>query len=153
VASRAESVTVNACGLVQGIALVTFPAASTIFTARSDYDLSSSQYGVLSGHAQRTGLCHASAASALHAFCMHAVYNGSMGTTVVQVRDVPLDVVVALKARAEARGISLAAFLRELLANEAAMPPIEDVMANIASREPVSYTVEDLRSFIDDERR
>ena len=46
-ASRAEIVTVNACGLVQGIALVTFPAASTIFTARTSYDLSSSQYGVL----------------------------------------------------------------------------------------------------------
>jgi hypothetical protein len=76
-----------------------------------------------------------------------------MDTTVVQVRDVPVDVVAALKARAEARGISLAAFLRELLASEAGMPPIEDVMASIASRDPVSYTVEDLRSFIDDERR
>ena len=31
-ASRAERATVNAAGLVQGIALVTFPAASTIFT-------------------------------------------------------------------------------------------------------------------------
>ena len=46
-AGRAESITVNACGLVQGIALVTFPAASTIFTAPSSYDLSSSQYGAL----------------------------------------------------------------------------------------------------------
>jgi Major Facilitator Superfamily len=46
-ASRAESVTVNAAGLVQGIALVTFPAASTIFTARGSYDLSSSQYGTM----------------------------------------------------------------------------------------------------------
>jgi predicted MFS family arabinose efflux permease len=36
-ASRAESATVNAAGLVQGIALVTFPAASTIFTARGSY--------------------------------------------------------------------------------------------------------------------
>ena len=46
-ATRAESVTVNAAGLVQGIALVTFPAASTIFTARGSYDLSSSQYGTI----------------------------------------------------------------------------------------------------------
>jgi len=37
-ASRAEAAAVNAAGLVQGIALVTFPAASTIFTARSSYD-------------------------------------------------------------------------------------------------------------------
>jgi MFS family permease len=46
-ADRAQGVTVNAAGLVQGIALVTFPAASTIFTARGSYDLSSSEYGVI----------------------------------------------------------------------------------------------------------
>jgi MFS family permease len=45
-ASR-EAAVVNAAGLVQGIALVTFPAASTIFTSPSAYDLSSSQYGVM----------------------------------------------------------------------------------------------------------
>jgi MFS family permease len=45
--TRAEAATVNAAGLVQGIALVTFPAASTILTARSSYDLSSSQYGLM----------------------------------------------------------------------------------------------------------
>jgi MFS family permease len=44
---RAETVTVNAAGLVQGIALVTFPAASAIFTSPADYDLTSSQYGVM----------------------------------------------------------------------------------------------------------
>ncbi len=46
-ASRAEIATINAAGLVQGIALVTFPAASTIFTSRTSYDLSSSQYGLM----------------------------------------------------------------------------------------------------------
>ncbi len=46
-ASRAESLTINAAGLVQGIALVTFPAVSTIFTARGSYDLSSTQYGLM----------------------------------------------------------------------------------------------------------
>ncbi len=44
---RAQSATVNAAGLVQGIALVTFPAASTIFTAHGSYDLSSSEYGLM----------------------------------------------------------------------------------------------------------
>jgi plasmid stability protein len=78
---------------------------------------------------------------------------GVVNTTVVQVRDVPVDVVEALKARAEARGVSMSAFLRELLASEAAMPAIEDVMAAIASREPVRYSDEDLRSFREDERR
>jgi predicted MFS family arabinose efflux permease len=38
---------VNLAGLVQGIVLVTFPAASTIFTSRQFYGLSSSQYGAL----------------------------------------------------------------------------------------------------------
>jgi len=44
-ASRAERRIVNVAGLVQGIVLVTFPAASTIFTEKSEYGLSSSQYG------------------------------------------------------------------------------------------------------------
>ena len=45
--SRAETVTVNVAGLAQGIALVTFPAASTIFTSPAHYGLSSTQYGSL----------------------------------------------------------------------------------------------------------
>jgi MFS family permease len=45
VAARTENAVVNAAGLVQGIALVTFPAASTIFTSSSGYGLSSTQYG------------------------------------------------------------------------------------------------------------
>src|SRR5215831_5711071 len=44
-ASRTERAIINAAGLVQGIVLVTFPAASTIFTSKSQYGLSSSQYG------------------------------------------------------------------------------------------------------------
>jgi MFS family permease len=42
-----EVVTVNAAGLVQGIALVTFPAASAIFASPTGYHLSSSQYGTM----------------------------------------------------------------------------------------------------------
>ena len=44
-ASRTEGAVVNMAGLVQGIVLVTFPAASTIFTAKGDYGLSSIEYG------------------------------------------------------------------------------------------------------------
>ena len=84
---------------------------------------------------------------------MHYLYAGDMDTTVVQVRDVPVEVVATLKARADARGQSLAAYLRDLLACEAAMPPIEEVMATIAAREPVSYALEELRSFASDGRR
>ncbi len=46
-ATRAETNTVYAAGLIQGITLVTFPAASTIFTDPSQYGLSSSQYGAM----------------------------------------------------------------------------------------------------------
>jgi predicted MFS family arabinose efflux permease len=44
-ATRAENRAINVAGLVQGIVLVTFPAASTIFTSRKFYGLSSAQYG------------------------------------------------------------------------------------------------------------
>jgi MFS family permease len=46
-ASRAETNVVYGAGLVQGIVLVTFPAASTIFTDPDEYDLSTSQYGAM----------------------------------------------------------------------------------------------------------
>jgi plasmid stability protein len=84
---------------------------------------------------------------------MHVVYPEAMSSTVVQVRDLPEEVVETLKARAEARGQSLAAYLRDLLTQEAAMPPVEEVMAGIAAREPVRYTIDDLRSFARDGRR
>lgn len=77
----------------------------------------------------------------------------AMDTTVVQVRDLPTDVVATLKARAQARGQSLTAYLRDLLTDEAAKPPIEDVMAAIATRTPVSYSADDLRDMIEDGRR
>jgi MFS family permease len=45
--TRAETSVVYAAGAVQGIVLVTFPAASTIFTDPDHYDLSNTQYGLL----------------------------------------------------------------------------------------------------------
>jgi MFS-type transporter involved in bile tolerance (Atg22 family) len=44
-AQRSEIVTVYAAGLLQGVALVTFPAASAVFTNASDYGLSNTEYG------------------------------------------------------------------------------------------------------------
>jgi MFS family permease len=46
-AARAESTVVYLAGIVQGIALVTFPAASTVLTDPDEYDLSNTQYGAL----------------------------------------------------------------------------------------------------------
>ena len=44
---RSEVATVYAIGLFQGLSLVAFPAAATILTAPSGYNLSKSQYGLL----------------------------------------------------------------------------------------------------------
>ncbi|HTB82635.1 MAG TPA: MFS transporter [Candidatus Sulfotelmatobacter sp.] len=44
-AQRSEIVTVYAAGVVQGIGLVTFPAASAVFTSPADYNLSGTEYG------------------------------------------------------------------------------------------------------------
>jgi Na+/melibiose symporter-like transporter len=44
-ALRSEILTVYAAGVVQGIALVTFPAASTVFTTPGGFNLSSTEYG------------------------------------------------------------------------------------------------------------
>ena len=46
-ASRTEARVVYAAGAAQGIVLVTFPAASTIFTSPSEYGLTNTEYGVL----------------------------------------------------------------------------------------------------------
>jgi MFS family permease len=46
-ARRSEIVTVYVAGVAQGIGLVTFPAASAVFTNPSDYNLSSTEYGGL----------------------------------------------------------------------------------------------------------
>jgi MFS family permease len=48
-ARRSEIVTVYAAGLIQGVALVTFPAASAVFTNSSDYGLSNTEYGSMFG--------------------------------------------------------------------------------------------------------
>jgi MFS family permease len=44
-AQRSEIITVYAAGLIQGVALVTFPAANAVFTSPSDYGLSNTEYG------------------------------------------------------------------------------------------------------------
>jgi MFS family permease len=44
---RTEVLLVYLAGLVQGLALVTFPAASSIFTSPHGYDLSASRYGMM----------------------------------------------------------------------------------------------------------
>jgi MFS family permease len=46
-ATKGDLAIVRAAALVQGIALVTFPAASTVFTDPDEYDLSTTAYGTM----------------------------------------------------------------------------------------------------------
>jgi fucose permease len=46
-ATRTETAAVNAAAVAQGIVLVTFPAASTVFTNPAEYGLTNTQYGAL----------------------------------------------------------------------------------------------------------
>src|SRR6516165_2061219 len=44
---RAEVGLINVIGLVQGLSLVTFPAANSIFTSPHGFDFSASSYGMM----------------------------------------------------------------------------------------------------------
>ena len=46
-AQRNEIAAVYLAGVIQGVALVTFPAASSVFTSPSDFGLSSTEYGAM----------------------------------------------------------------------------------------------------------
>src|SRR5262252_3157236 len=46
-AQRSEIAAVYTAGVIQGLALVTFPAASVIFTGDDGYGLSSTEYGAM----------------------------------------------------------------------------------------------------------
>ncbi len=83
---------------------------------------------------------------------MQICHDGLVAKTILQVRDVDETVIRELKARAEAQGVSLSAFVRDLLAEEAALPSKRDVMDRIAGREPVDYSAEELRNAIEEGR-
>jgi hypothetical protein len=76
-----------------------------------------------------------------------------MSTEIIQVRDVPSEDVEVLRARAAARNMSLSAYLRERLHEDASRPTMAEVNARIDTREPVYATTEDVRAFIEDGRR
>ena len=52
----------------------------------------------------------------------------------LQIREVPDDVLRALKARAEAEHLSLAAYALRILEREAQMPTVEEVLRGPGSR-------------------
>jgi len=75
-----------------------------------------------------------------------------VGAEIIQVRDVPSEEADILRARAAARGLSLSAYLRELIHDDVSRPAMAEVVARIATRGSVEADSEDIRSFIDDGR-
>jgi len=76
-----------------------------------------------------------------------------MSAEIIQVRDVPLEDVDALRSRAAARGMSLSAYLRELIHDDVSRPSMTETVARIATRDNIEADRDDIRSFIDDGRR
>lgn len=76
-----------------------------------------------------------------------------MSTEILQVRDVPVGDAEVLRARAAARKMSLSSYLRELIHEDTARPLMGEVLSRIAARDSVEASGEDIRSFIDADRR
>lgn len=76
-----------------------------------------------------------------------------MGTTILQVREVPESVLEKLRERAANQGVSLSAYVRDLLADEAEQESMAEVLARIAERTPVEVDDAEIVSAIHDGRR
>lgn len=72
---------------------------------------------------------------------------------ILQVRDMPDEVLAKLRERADAQGVSLSAYVRDVLAADARQPTMAEVVARIATREPVEVTDEEILAAIHEGRR
>ena len=71
---------------------------------------------------------------------------------ILQLRDVDTDDVSVLRARAERLGMSLSAYLRNLLHEEATQPTNAEVVERIAVETPIEVSAEEIRGYIEAER-
>jgi len=76
-----------------------------------------------------------------------------MATEIIQVRDVPTEDAEVLRARAASRNMSLSSYLRELIHEDTSRPAMTELLARIRSRDSIEASSEDIRSFIEDDRR
>jgi plasmid stability protein len=76
-----------------------------------------------------------------------------MANTILQVRDVPEAVIARLRERARAKGVSLSAYVRDLLAADAEQETMDEVVMRISSRTPVEVSDQDIISAIHEGRR
>jgi fucose permease len=108
-AGHGDIAAVNAAGIVQGLALVTFPAASAVFTSPHYYGLSSTAYG---------GMFVPQAIMAVAASLLGAELSGRLGIKRVYLLGLSADLLsmVVLVASRLAMGHGTAAYLMLLLA-------------------------------------
>jgi plasmid stability protein len=71
---------------------------------------------------------------------------------ILQIRDVDSDDVAVLRERAERLGMSLSAYIRGLLHQEAAQPTNAEVVSRIAAESPVDIAPDAIVGFIEAER-
>ena len=84
---------------------------------------------------------------------MRRDYAVGMSTEIIQVRDVPAADAEVLRARAASRGMSLSSYLRELIHDDTSRPAMVDVLTRIGTRRSVTGSSDDIRSYIEDDRR
>lgn len=80
-------------------------------------------------------------------------YPVCMSTEIIQVRDVPSEDLQAIRTRATSRNMSLSSYLRELIHADASRPTMDEILARIASRSSVEADGDQIRAFIDSDRR
>jgi plasmid stability protein len=76
-----------------------------------------------------------------------------MSTTILQVRDLPKSVMAKLRERARAQGLSVSAYVRQLLADDVQQETTDEVISRIRTRAPVEISDEEIIAAIREERR
>ncbi len=76
-----------------------------------------------------------------------------MTAEIIQIRDVPADDVAALRTRAARHHMSLSAYLRALIHDDVARPTMEEVVTRISTRQRVEAEPDEIRAYIDADRR
>lgn len=76
-----------------------------------------------------------------------------MTNPILEVRDIPVEVLAKLRERASMQGMSLSQYVRDLLSQDAAQPTISEVVDQIAARAPVNVSDEEILDAIHEDRR
>lgn len=76
-----------------------------------------------------------------------------MSGGILQVRDIPEAVLERLRERAATMGVSLSAYVRDLLTYDAEHETMPEVIARIANRTPVEVDDEEIVAVIHEGRR